>query len=188
MAETTRTLITDSRTWVDDGHEIAVTTDFGHPEAGVYCPHARKDWASVAWADRPPCRRATREDGAPDETWDGGACLFDEYLTDGRVDDAAPSPLVSRRVAFAWSGCDGETVNVRPDNERARWVAEALEATAVAIAEQCGHKDYRQRGQGDTFEERWAEPKIWPAEHCPFCSKETALVRTLAAEYRDGTR
>ena len=71
---------------------------------------------------------------------------------------------------------------------RARWVAEALEATAVAVAEQCGHKDYRERGQGDTFEERRAGPKIWPAEHCPFCSKETALVRALATEYRDGRR
>lgn len=139
MAETTRTpLITDdddTRTWVDDGHEIAVTTDFGRPEVGVYCPHARKDWASVAWNERPPCRRATREDGTPDETWDGGACLFDEYLTDGRVDEAAPSPLVSRRVAFAWSGSDGESVSVRPDNERARWVAEALEQFRVELGQ-----------------------------------------------------
>ena len=149
MAETTRTPITDddTRIWVDDGHEIAVTTDFGRPEVGVYCPHARKDWTSVAWADRPPCRRATREDGAPDETWDGGACLFDEYLTDGRVDDDAPSPLVSRRVAFAWSGYDGETVNVRLDNERARWVAEALEE----IADRDCH------GDAETLRDRAAE-------------------------------
>jgi hypothetical protein len=70
---------------------------------------------------------------------------------------------------------------------RARWLVEALEEAAGQIAERCGHKDYRGRG-GDTFEERWAPPKIWLADRCPFCSKDTELVRALADEYRDGKR
>lgn len=70
-----------------------------------------------------------------------------------------------------------------------RLVAEALDQAAGAIAERCGHTDYRQRGTGDgSFEDRWRAPKIWSPDVCPFCSKDTALVRALAAEYREGKR
>jgi hypothetical protein len=104
------------------------------------------------------------------------------------VAEATPRVLTAEEAAGLRDAATADELEAAARKVHARWVAEALDDTADRIAERCGHKDYRGRNRDGTFEERWQEPKVWPADLCPFCSKDTELVRALAAEYREGTR
>lgn len=112
-----------TRRWVDDGHTAKVFLGEG-PERTtglqVECPHERADWEDVPWADRPACRRATLEDGSPDQNWDGSSCLLKEYVADRRVHgpDGNPVMIAASIVFFAWETGHDCTVTVRPSTMR----------------------------------------------------------------------
>lgn len=100
--------------WVTDGHEIAVRLGAGWTEVVVSCPHDAGIWAGVPWGQRPPCRQATDEEGRPDLIFEGGACMFAEYVDDRRAvgSDGEEITFPPTRVDCAW--LDEDTLAIRP--------------------------------------------------------------------------
>ena len=106
--------------WIDDGHQVAVTLEYGQFAFAVICPSDGAGLTGRPWAELPVCRRATDEDGAPlpDKSPAAGcglAMLATEFAADEFFDENAPVFEVVSPFAVEYHfGWDGDAVYVRP--------------------------------------------------------------------------
>jgi hypothetical protein len=107
--------------WIDDGHQVTVTLEYGQFAFAVICPSDGADLSGRPWNELPACRRATDEDGNPQpEKSPTAECYLErlgkEFVSDEFFDGGAPvfevvSPFA---VEYRFEGWDNEAVYVWP--------------------------------------------------------------------------
>jgi hypothetical protein len=107
--------------WIDDGHQVTVTLEYGQFAFAVICPSDGADLDGEPWDELPVCRRVVDEDGKPQPDKSPAAeCYLErlgkEFVSDEFFDGAAPvfevaSPFA---VEYRFEGWDNEAVYVRP--------------------------------------------------------------------------
>lgn len=122
-----KTLVYRPNPLIDDGHRIVVSVSDGVLSVNLVCPHMGRDWTAVRWVERPPCHRATEEDGSPaldGPTSDGDFCLLRENVEDERLANDG-TVLSEQRVSYRWES-HGATVAVWPADAAAPGPHEVL--------------------------------------------------------------